>query len=326
MNGGPRGSFELSEFSSFWHDECWFKPTLPTEPRLYAPVGGNGRIDLSWVEPWWDGGRSVSVSHYKVYRASTCAGPFALAATTPNRFWSDTGLAAGESRCYQVTAVNSVGEGPAEPGRSATTWTAPRPPAALSVTRGGDGELRVTWTPSPDHAGPGPVLAYRLYRATSASGPFSLIAIPGASATTYLDTGLGKGATRHYRIAAVNGVGEGAPSATRAGTTWQLPGIPLNVQATAQIGLQPVQVQVTWEAPAEGNDLTLYRIYYATSPTAEPRLIGEVHHAQRSFVDALQTPLFDHHYEVRAFNPAGEGAPSARTCVVWPTSTPLGRC
>ena len=79
---------------------------IPQAPvGLTANVAGTTSIDLSWTS-------SGGSSSYNVYRASSANGNFekinsiAVVATT----YSDTGLAAGTTYYYKVTAVNNIGE------------------------------------------------------------------------------------------------------------------------------------------------------------------------------------------------------------------------
>lgn len=331
QSASDSGSFDIIE-SRYWKFDqtmsqtCPFKPTIPTEPRMYAPTGGNGEISVSWVEPWWDGGSSVSLSHYKIYGADSCSGTFSLLGSTTARFFSEYDLPAATSRCYKVTAVNAVGEGPSEPGRSATTWSPPRAPASLGVARGGDGELVISWPASPDQPGPAPMVSYYVYSAPTASGPYTLTGHVGSSARSFSHTGLADGTTVHYRVTAVNVVGEGALGPAASGTTWQVPGAPSDVSVSHRIGLSPLEFQVSWDAPTEAAPFTHYRIYRASSPEAAPQSIGEVTSSQTSFVDRNRGPFIDYYYEVRAANPAGLGAASDRACIVYPIESPLARC
>lgn len=332
MDAGQQGSFVLRERHGFYHfnltpsEECWFKPTLPTEPRVAAPQGGNGEVLLSWVEPWWDGGRTVSVSHYNVHRAGSCAGPFALLGSTPHRSYRDSLLPPNATYCYKVTAVNPVGEGPAEPGRSAKTWDYARPPRSLAVAPEGDGGLRLAWQPSPDASGPAGMTGHRVYRAASAEGPYEAIATVGATATGFTDAGLGRGVAMHYRVSAVNVVGEGAWSDPASATTYRVPGAPRDVTIRHVITLEPVSFEISWRPPSDPAPFTEYRVYRAASPDGAPQFIGAVPHTATRFVDGFRGPFLDYHYEVRASNPAGEGASSARACYAFPLETALGRC
>lgn len=97
QSASESGTFSLWE-SGYRHFNltpsapCPFKPSPPTEPRLYPARAGNGEIGPSWVEPYWDGGRSVDITRYNVYRAPTCAGPFAFVGSTAYRRYTDRGL------------------------------------------------------------------------------------------------------------------------------------------------------------------------------------------------------------------------------------------
>lgn len=325
------GTFELSE-SRFWKFDrtlsapCPFKATLPTEPRGVTATGGAGQITLTWTEPWWDGGRLTDIVRYNVYRADTCAGPFTLLGSSGGRAYVNGGLAPAASYCYRVTAVNGVGEGPSEPGRSASSWPLPRPPVGLAVAPAGDGELRLTWSASPDAAGPARMLAHRIYRAEAPAGPFALVGAVGAEDTTWTDGGLGRGATAHYRVSAVSEVGESAAGDVASATTWAVPGVPRDVQARHRVGIAPVEFVVSWRAPADATPFSEYRVYRASSSTGAAQLAGTVSAGSTEFVDRWRGALLDYHYEVRAANPAGEGAPSARACAVFPWETFLARC
>jgi hypothetical protein len=75
------------------------------------------------------------------------------------------------------------------------------------------GTINLHWS-APSSNGGTAVTGYRLYRATASTGPFSLIASPGAGATSYTDSGLTALQTYWYRATAVNAVGEGPVSNT----------------------------------------------------------------------------------------------------------------
>lgn len=54
--------------------------------------------------------------------------------------------------------------------------------------------------------------------------------------------------------------------------------------------------------------------------------MAEVPRGVTSFTDRARGVLVDAHYEVRASNPAGLSAASARACSVYPLESPLARC
>lgn len=325
------GTFSLREerywkFDRTLSEACPFEATLPSAPRMYLPTGGNGQITVSWVEPAWDGGRTVAISHYRVYGTSdpACASGFELLGEPTSRSFLESGLAPETRRCYEVTAVNPVGEGPSEPARSATTWALPRAPLGLSVAPAGAGELALAWSPSPDQESPTPVTAHRVYRAQSVDGPFELVGATDGDARGHVDAGLARGTTWHYRVSAVSAVGEGPLGDAAWGTTWTTPGTPRDVTVRQPLGLP--SFEVTWTPPGDGAPFTHYRIYRASAADGPATLVGEVPASTLRYSERAPGVLVDYHYEVRASNPSGEGAPSTRGCAVWPLESPLARC
>ena len=101
-------------------DEEAMLPATPTD--LIASANGSTRVDLTWSAPESDGG--AAISGYRI-EASTDAGAswtdlVADTASTDTSY-SHTGLAAGAYRHYRVSAINSVGTGPASNVAGATT-------------------------------------------------------------------------------------------------------------------------------------------------------------------------------------------------------------
>lgn len=92
--------------------------------------------------------------------------------------------------------------------------TAPNAPGEL-VIMAGRGQAGLTWIAPSD--GGSAIQNYKVYRSSSQTGSYSLLATP--TATSYTDTGLGDGQTYWYKVTAVNAIGEGAASATTSVTT-----------------------------------------------------------------------------------------------------------
>ena len=108
-------------------------PTAPGAPTaLMAEGSSETQIDLSWTAPANNGGSAIS--GYKI-EVSTDGGTTwtdldANTGTTGTTY-SHTGLAAGTTRDYRVSAINSVGTGAASDSASATT------PLSTNVTLSG---------------------------------------------------------------------------------------------------------------------------------------------------------------------------------------------
>ncbi|MFD0636564.1 PKD domain-containing protein [Catenulispora yoronensis] len=97
--------------------------TVPGAPTGLTATPGTGQVSLSWTPPANNGGENITAYH--VYRGTasggetllTSGGCSGLAAVTS---CTDTGLTAGQTYYYKVTAVNPLGEGAQSNEASAT--------------------------------------------------------------------------------------------------------------------------------------------------------------------------------------------------------------
>jgi len=170
----------------------------PSAPQNLTATPGDQSVALSWSAPASDGGSAVT--DYDVYRDGS------LLTTVPATTTSltDTGLTNGQAYSYEVTAINSVGEGPAAGPVSATpaVVSAPSAPQDLSaVTARGRG-VELSWT-APASDGGSSVTGYNVYRDGSLLASLGVV-------TSYKDTHTNRGQTYEYTVTAVNAVGEGA--------------------------------------------------------------------------------------------------------------------
>ena len=108
-------------------------PFAPDAPQSLTARGGPGEVTLDWRPPGSDGGAPVSA--YRVYRVLTVG--TARVATVGNvTTYRETGLAGGRAQFYEVTAVNTAGEGPPSNVASATPTPGPdtTPPTITIVS------------------------------------------------------------------------------------------------------------------------------------------------------------------------------------------------
>ena len=272
-------------------------PSAPGAPTPTVARGPDlGELTLSWTTPP-DGGSPITL--YRIYRADNATGPYAAVASLNATTYVDGGLGNGVRKHYRVSAVNELGEGAVSAPRSNVTFTTPGAPVA-SVARGpGVGELRVSWTLADD--GGLPIAHYRVYRADDASGPFALVASPKALA--HVDGGLANNVTKHYRVAAVNELGEGELGAVKNGTTF---GAPFAVVAKASRGPGPGELRVSWSAPVDGGmNITSYTIFSGESASGSFSSIATT--TLTSYVDAGLGDGVTRHYRVLATNAVGNG-------------------
>ena len=82
-------------------------PTAPSNLTAATPTSGNTKrkINLSWTAST----DNVGVSGYRIWRATSSAGPFTQIATTTTTSYGDGGLVTGTTYWYYVTAYDAAG-------------------------------------------------------------------------------------------------------------------------------------------------------------------------------------------------------------------------
>jgi hypothetical protein len=75
----------------------------PAAPTGLSAIAGDARVDLLWTAS-----AEPDVAGYRVYRASSSGGPYALVGATPVASYADVGLPNGETLYYVVTAVDAT--------------------------------------------------------------------------------------------------------------------------------------------------------------------------------------------------------------------------
>ena len=219
--------------------------TVPGAPTLNSASAGNGSVALAWSAPASDGGSAVT--GYKVYRGTSSGGE-TLLATLGNVHRLDGHEAAnGMTYYYQVSAVNSVGEGARSNERSATPVAAATVPGAptLNSATAGNGSVALAWS------APASTAARRSPGTGSTAAPRAAARRCSrtlGTVTSWTDTPASNGTTYYYKVSAVNSVGEGALSNERSATPAApvtVPGAPTLNSATAGNG----SVALAWSAP-----------------------------------------------------------------------------
>jgi fibronectin type 3 domain-containing protein len=281
-------------------------PPAPVAPINVTATGDTGQITLSWT--------SVSnATSYNVYYATTSgvtttSGTKITGATNP---YVQTGLSAGTTCYYIVTALNSGGESAASAQASATTTvtTPPPPPVPAAPTSvnasGGTQQVTVSW---PAVSG---ATTYNLYWSTT-SGVTTTNGTKIAGATSpAVQMGLPDSTTYYYIVTALNGSGESLPSVQVAATTLTpvpaptVPAAPTSVTATGGAN----QVTVSWPAVTGA---TSYNIYWSTTSgagTGGTRIAG----VTSPFVHTPLSAGTTYYYVVTAVNAVGESAASSQT-------------
>ena len=96
--------------------------------------------------------------------------------------------------------------------------SAPGAPTALTATASGQAWIELAWT-APAHVGGRAITGYRIEVSPNGSSWSDLVANTASTATSYVHMGLSTGATRHYRVSAINVVGTSDSSGSDHATT-----------------------------------------------------------------------------------------------------------
>ena len=230
-------------------------PGAPT--GLTATASGSTAINLSWTAPGSTGGSAIT--GYKIESSSDGGSSWSdLVANTSNTTttYAHTGLAAGDTRHYRVSAINANGAGDPSNVDSATTdATVPGAPTGLTATASGATAIDLSWA-APASTGGSAITGYKIEVSPNGTDTWTThLADTTNTNTTYAHTGLAASTTRHYRVSAINTIGTSAASnvddaTTGAGTNTPATGAP-TITGTAQVG-QTLTAGTTAIMDAEG--------------------------------------------------------------------------
>ena len=118
--------------------------TTPSAPQNLKATTDDGYVTLGWSAPSDDGGSAIT--EYKIYQGTSSGGEcYLTSVSAPTTFYKDTTVTNGQTYYYQVSAVNSVGEGEKSSEKSAapaskqiptpTATPTARPTTAMPTTR-----------------------------------------------------------------------------------------------------------------------------------------------------------------------------------------------
>ena len=322
-------------------------PGAPT--RLTATANGQTRIDLSWTAPSNDGG--ANITGYRIEESGDGSNWSDLVSNTnsTSTSYSHTGLMAGSTRHYRVSAINSVGTGTASNVDNAATGTAPAPdlvvgtPTVDASAPAAGARFTLNATVRNQGSGPSAFTTLRYYQSTdstittgdtevgtdsvfrldaSESGAESVgLTAPSTPGTYYygacVDPVTGESDTTNNCSAAVT---------VTVGASATAPGAPTGLTATAD---GQTEIDLSWNAPSDdgGSPITAYDLRHIRSDgtnkgDANWTLVESV---WTSGLGALSYELAgltggtQYDVQVKAVNAAGDG-PWSSTATGTPTS------
>jgi len=299
---------KINDIANGIFDGSALPPTAaaPTAPTDLTAVGGTGQMTLSWT--------SVSnATSYNVYYATTAgvtktSGTKITSTATP---FVQTGLAAGTTYYYVVTAVNAAGESAASTQASAATAAAPPQPTAPAaptglIATGGTNQVTLSWNTVSS------ATSYNVYYATSSGvTKTSGTKISSAATSPAVLTGLAAGTSYYYIVTAVNSAGESTASIQVAATT--LPTAPAPTAPAAPTGVSATggtnQATITWPAVAGASS---YNIYWSSTPGVTKTSGTKVAAATSPYVKTALSAGTTYYFIVTAANSVGESAASTQ--------------
>jgi Secretion system C-terminal sorting domain len=279
---------------SAWSNTAIVTNTLPNAPTGLSVTQGLGKIaNLVWT------GNNTTAS-YEIYRSDNGGTSFTNIANsgTTTSYSDNTVPLYGTSYQYKVRAINNNGASAYSNTVSITLAdnVPPASPTNLVVTAPQNSGiiLNLSWTDNAsDETG------FRIERATTSTGPFSVIATTAANATTYSNTtGITQGVVYYYRVQAFKTVGANTYNSaytTTANAT--APGFltPVNQVATP---FSNTEIVINWQNLATA--ATGVEIHRSTTSTGAYTLVATVSPTAITYTNTGLTANTTYFYKLRA--------------------------
>ena len=257
--------------------------SAPTAPVVkIGNSSTSGKPMLTWNAVY-------GATSYRIYRSTSKGSGYSLLGTVTTTSYTNTGAKAGMTYYYRVKACNDAGLSPYSNIVSGQVKSVTPKPAAPVVKIGNSatsGKPQLTW-----NAVSG-ATSYKVYRATSQNGTYSLLGT--VTATSYTNTGAKAGTTYWYKVKAVNSAGESAYSNIVSGRATVTT---LTMGHSATSG----KPQLTWKAVSGAAS---YRVYRATAKNGAYSVINTTKALTYTNVGAALGTTY--YYKVEALNAAGK--------------------
>jgi titin len=266
---------------------------LPAAPSgLNASAASTSQINLTWTD------NATNETAYEVWRSTDGTSFTKIADLGANSAsYPATGLTDATLYYFKVQATNATGaSGFSNTASAATQFNVVNDLAASAAS---SSQINLTWTDNSTTE-----TGYEVLQATSAGGPFNVVATTAADATGYNVTGLNQNTAYYFQVRAKNSTGTAPVSNTASATTlYSPPAAPSGLSASA---VSNTQIDLTWT----NNATNAVSVEVDRSPDGTNFTnIASLGSGATTYPATGLSGNTQYWFRVRAKNPAGE-APS----------------
>jgi fibronectin type 3 domain-containing protein len=292
--------------------------TIDTTPPA-IPTGLKATGSTTGIALTWSANTETDLAGYNLYRSTSATGTFVKVNGVPITalLYNDYHAPNGVTSYYRLTAVNTSGYESSFISANALEINpnAPAAPANLTATSGTSG-ITLTWSANTETD----LTGYNVYRAASASGPFTKLNTSLLTTPTYLDTTATVGVVSYYRVTAVNqSAKESTPATTSAtrGTTG--PSQPTGFTATAGA----TGIALKWNANSPTN-LAGYNVLRSTSASGPFTKLNTSLITITTYTDSTEPTGVINYYELIAVDTSNnQSAPATANALAFPAQPTL---
>jgi len=295
-------------------------PSAPTTPLLVGvPVEQADKTisaTISWTAPADQGSPITGYTLYfkEVGSSSDYTAAYSGVGRPDLLQYTVLKLMKSTQYSFKVTATNRAGEGSQSPALSVTAAGIPTAPRNLRVLSTSTGSVGLSWDP-PDSAGGASLTSYKVYYKPSSGSELSTL-ISGSPPATIASLSLTADIEYTIRVAAINLVGEGLPSANVYTYASSVPAAPA---APFVAGRGSTSLHVGWTSPVSSIPITGYQVYANQGDGSNPTQLvydgASIPTRLSATISGLVTGR-EYSFVLKAFNAAGASAASPQLSAI----------
>ncbi len=201
-------AFNSHSMSSFSQIRTVIPLSMPGPPEIILLTPSDEQIKVAWKPPADLGG--AEEINYNLYLAAEGDSLLLYKEVINSTGFTITGLDNGVEYTVEVSAVNSVGEGPRSDPARQKPMTSPSEPVSIELSPG-KGWINISWT-LPEDSGGSPFVDVEIYRWEEGGMPEMIRTVP-AERGYYIDEQVKEGIEYNYMAVGITSVGKTPDSA-----------------------------------------------------------------------------------------------------------------